>query len=254
MNILILSDFVGCGNVAMATARAVLTHMGHDALCLPTALLSNTWNLGAPAALDTTAYLQEALARWQQLGIRPEGVLIGYLANREQAEFVGQQCRLWRAQGVKIFLDPIFADNGKLYRGITPERIAFLKALLPQIDYVLPNATEAQFLTGEAEPMAAARALVQLGAGCAVITGVEDCGVVLTQEQEAIRLAYTPVPGHYSGAGDSFTALFAGGILNGSTPMQSARAAADTLCRWLTQYRQSPSPVTGLPVERLWEP
>lgn len=54
MNILILSDFVGCGNVAMGVARSVLTHMGHNALCLPTALISNTWNLGAPAVLDTT--------------------------------------------------------------------------------------------------------------------------------------------------------------------------------------------------------
>ena len=62
MNILILSDFVGCGNVAMGVARSVLTHMGHNALCLPTALISNTWNLGAPAVLDTTAYLQEAIA------------------------------------------------------------------------------------------------------------------------------------------------------------------------------------------------
>ena len=253
MNILILSDFVGCGNVAMSTARAVLTRMGHDALCLPTALLSNTWNLGTPAALDTTTYLQEALARWQQLGICPAGVLIGYLANREQAEFVEQQCRLWRAQGATVFLDPIFADNGKLYRGITPERLSYLKTLLPRIDYVLPNATEAQFLTGEADPMAAARALVQLGAGCAVITGVEDHGVVLSQGQESLRLDYTPVPGHYSGAGDSFTALFAGNILNGVSPVHSARAAADTLSRWIALYRQAPSPVTGLPVERLWD-
>ena len=210
MNILILSDFVGCGNVAMGVARSVLTHMGHNALCLPTALISNTWNLGAPAVLDTTAYLQEAL-------------------------------------------DPIFADNGKLYRGITAARIAFLKGLLPHIDYVLPNATEAQFLTGEADPMAAARALVQLGADCAVLTGVEDSAVVLAQGDGVCRLDYSPVPGHYSGAGDSFTALFTGNILNGNPPAKSARLAADTLCQWIDRYRQRPAPITGLPVERLWE-
>ena len=88
MNILILSDFVGCGNVAMGVARSVLTHMGHNALCLPTALISNTWNLGAPAVLDTTAYLQEALAAWERLGIQPEGVLLGYLADEAQTVFI----------------------------------------------------------------------------------------------------------------------------------------------------------------------
>ena len=137
MNILILSDFVGCGNVAMGVARSVLTHMGHNALCLPTALISNTWNLGAPAVLDTTAYLQEALAAWERLGIQPEGVLLGYLADEAQTVFIEEQCRRWREKGIKIFLDPIFADNGKLYRGITAARIAFLKRLLPHIDYVL---------------------------------------------------------------------------------------------------------------------
>lgn len=253
MNILILSDFVGCGNVAMGVARAVLTHMGHNALCLPTALISNTWNLGAPAVLDTTAYLQEALAAWERLGIQPEGVLLGYLADEAQTVFIEEQCRRWREKGIKIFLDPIFADNGKLYRGITAARIAFLKRLLPHIDYVLPNVTEAQFLTGEADSMAAARALVQLGADCAVLTGVEDSAVVLAQGDGICRLDYTPVPGHYSGAGDSFTALFTGNILNGNSPAKSARLAADTLCQWIDRYRQSPSPITGLPVERLWE-
>ena len=253
MNILILSDFVGCGNVAMGVARSVLTRLGHNALCLPTALISNTWNVGAPAVLDTTGYLQEALAAWERLGIQPEGVLLGYLADEAQTAFMAEQCRRWREKGVKIFLDPIFADNGKLYRGITAERIAFLKGLLPQIDYVLPNATEAQFLTGEADPMAAAQALVQLGAGCAVLTGVEDSAVVLAQGDDIFRLDYTPVPGHYSGAGDSFTALFAGNILNGNAPAKSARLAADTLCRWIARYREAPSPVTGLSVERLWD-
>lgn len=253
MNILMLSDFVGCGNVAMGVARAVLTKMGHNALCLPTALISNTWNVGAPAVLDTTAYLQEALAAWERLGIQPEGVLLGYLADEAQAAFIGEQCRRWREKGIKIFLDPIFADNGKLYRGITPARIAFLKGLLPQIDYVLPNATEAQFLTGEADPMTAARALVQVGAGCAVLTGVEGSAVVLAQGDDVLRLDYTPVPGHYSGAGDSFTALFAGNVLNGNSPAQSARMAADTLCQWIAQYREDPSSITGLPVERLWD-
>ena len=57
-HILILTDFVGYGNVAMATARAVLTRMGHRVYCLPTALISNTWNFGSCAQLDTTEYLK----------------------------------------------------------------------------------------------------------------------------------------------------------------------------------------------------
>ena len=82
---------------------------------------------------------------------------------------------------------------------------------------------------------------------------VEDSAVVLAQGDGVCRLDYTPVPGHYSGAGDSFTALFTGNILNGNPPAKSARLAADTLCQWIDRYRQRPAPITGLPVERLWE-
>ena len=88
-HILILSDFVGYGNVAMATSRAVLTRLGHRVYCLPTALISNTWNFGACAQLDTTAYLRDALETWQQLGFRLDGVLMGYIADEAQAAFLG---------------------------------------------------------------------------------------------------------------------------------------------------------------------
>ena len=82
MNILILGDFVGCGDVAMATSRAVLTHMGHSVLCLPTALISNTWNLGTPATAVTTQYIREALKSWEEKNIRVDAVLLGYIADR----------------------------------------------------------------------------------------------------------------------------------------------------------------------------
>lgn len=85
-SILILSDFVGSADVAMAVSRAVLSRMGHRTLCLPTALISNIWSQGTPAQLDTTLYLRSALESWERLGIRPDAVLIGYLANEARCQ------------------------------------------------------------------------------------------------------------------------------------------------------------------------
>ena len=251
--ILVLSDFVGYGNVAMATSRAVLTRLGHRVSCLPTALISNTWNFGACAQLDTTAYLREALETWQQLGFRLDGVLMGYIADEAQAEFLGQQCEIWHRSGVKIFLDPIFADNGQLYRGITAQRLDFLRGLLKQVDFILPNLTEAGFLTGEVDPEAALRGLIRLGAPGAVITGVpqgEAGAVFLAQGEETHSLPYTPVPGSFSGAGDAFTALFAGHILSGRSPRESARLAIDITKAWIIKSREENWQGMGLPVER----
>lgn len=251
--ILILTDFVGCGNVAMATSRAVLTRLGHGVCCLPTALISNTWNLGSCAQLDTTGYLKAALENWDKLGFRFDGVLLGYIADENQAAFLAEQCESWHRAGVPIFLDPIFADNGKLYRGITQERLDFLKNLLRQVDFVLPNLTEAQFLTGEADPCRALRGLMELGARGAAITGVplgEENAVLLALGAETETLPYTPIPGNFSGAGDAFTALFTGGILSGKSPRESAQTAIRTTKQWIQQSQTNPSAIIGLPVER----
>ena len=254
-NVLILSDFVGNAEVAMATSRAVLTRMGHRALCLPTALISNIWSQGTPAQLDTTDYLRGALRAWEGQGLFPEGVLIGYLASEAQAEFVGSQCARWRERGVKIFLDPVFADNGRLYRGIGPERLALLRGLLPLVDYVLPNATEARFLTGLSEPEQAAQALHRMGAGAALVTGVPQRGgsaVVLCGAAGTRFFPYTPVPGDFPGAGDVFAALFTGGILRGDTEEESVSSAVSTVKTWIVRAQSDPTPHTGLPVELLF--
>lgn len=253
MNVLILGDFVGCGDVAMSVSRAVLTRMGHRALCLPTALISNTWNLGTPAVTVTTEYICQALESWEKNGISVDAVLLGYLADARQADWIGRRCAQWHSQGATVFLDPICADNGKLYAGITPQRLDFLRELLKSVDYVLPNATEACFLTGNQNPAPAAQALVELGAGAAVVTGVGECSVLLARKEGLREIPYAPIPGQYSGAGDAFTALFAGSVLLGQSPEDSAKYAAERVRDWIRHYRCVPDSLTGLPVERLWD-
>lgn len=249
--ILLLTDFVGSGDVAMATARTVLTRMGHRVLCLPTALISHTWNLGTPAQLDTTEYLKQTLSLWE--GRSPDGVLLGYVASDEQAAFLAQQCERWQQEGVTIFLDPIFADNGALYRGITRERVELMKGLLPLADFVLPNQTEAGFLTGQTEPMAALAQLRELGAGTALITGAQwegESAIYVMDTAGPHILPYAPIPGSFSGAGDVFTALFTGHILSGQMPADAARAALQTTRTWLLGSLRDSHGSVGLPVER----
>lgn len=249
-HILILSDFVGYGNVAMATSRAVLTKLGCTVLCLPTALISNTWNFGTCAVLDTTEYIRQSLEIWETLSFRLDAVLIGYVADATQAEFLARQCEAWREQGVQIFLDPIFADNGKLYRGITEERLTFLRNLLHQVDCVFPNATESCFLAQTQQPEEALERLAQMTKGSVVITGVDNSAVLLWDGEKSNRLDYTPVPGSYSGAGDAFTALCIGRLLTGTDLLTSVSDAVDTTKEWIRNSLDEHWQGMGLPVER----
>ena len=248
-HVLILSDFVGYGNVAMATSRAVLTRMGCTVFCLPTALISNTWNFGSCATLDTTDYLRRSLANWEQLGFRLDAVLIGYIADEAQAEFLAEQCKRWHDQGIQVYLDPIFADNGKLYRGITEKQVSFLRTLLPRMDGVFPNATESCFLAGAKTPVQALSVLGQMTDGKIIITGAGNA-VLLRDGQLEQTLPYTPVPGSFSGAGDAFTAVCLGGILAGNSLHDSAQTAMETTKIWIKRSQEEGWQGMGLPVER----
>lgn len=250
--VLILSDFVGLGNVAMGVTRAVLTKLGCTALCLPTALISNTWNCGACAQLDTTPYLRQSLTVWQELNVGFDAVLIGYIAGEEQAQWIGGLCEQWKDAGVQIFLDPIFADNGRLYRGITPQRLAYLRQLLKKADYALPNRTEACFLAETDDPEDAARKLAEPGSAGIVVTGA-DSAVLLCRNGHVERRPYVSIPGNYPGAGDAFTALFTGNILSGLTPSQSVDRAIETTASWIRQSAEENRQGMGLPIERYFQ-
>ena len=50
--------------------------------------------------------------------------------------------------GRLVMVDPIMADGGKLYNGIGMERVAAMRKLVSYSDVMVPNMTEAGFLTG----------------------------------------------------------------------------------------------------------
>ena len=56
-------------------------------------------------------------------------------------------CKARAEKGVTIFTDPIMGDEGKLYNGITEETIDLMRELISAADYIVPNYTEAAYLT-----------------------------------------------------------------------------------------------------------
>lgn len=249
--ILLLSDFVGLGDVALASGRAILTHDGYRVFSLPTALISHTWNLGAPAVLDTTDYICQSLARWAEMGIRFDAVCIGYVPDAKQAEFLARQCRTWQEQGIPIFLDPVFADNGRLYSGISPTQVEILGRMLDAVTCIFPNATEAAFLAGAHPDIPSL--LTALTPPMVFLTGARlenQPAVALKTPSGIFCLPYTPVPGTFSGTGDAFFACCVSALLRGLSPQEAAREAMTRISAMLRQAVASGWTHTGLPVER----
>ena len=113
------------------------------------------------------------------------------------------------AAGATVSVDPNWDPTGAWDGG--------LPALLPALDVFLPNAAEARYLAGEADALAAARALaadagrplvvVKLGADGAVAVGADGT--------EARAPGYPVSAVDTTGAGDAFDAAFVAGYVGG---------------------------------------
>ena len=149
MTILLLGDLTGRSRVALRMLTGELENRGHEVLALPTALISNTLNLGRAAIADTTDYLLEALETWEAIGLSYDLLYIGYVTGLAQAEKLCRVADAARARGVPVVVDPILGDHGKRYNSVSMEQAEAMARLIRHADIITPNLTEACLMTGQ---------------------------------------------------------------------------------------------------------
>jgi sugar/nucleoside kinase (ribokinase family) len=100
-----------------------------------------------------------------------------------------------------------------------------LAPCLPDLDYLFMNEDEARMATGAADPAAAARTVLELGARAAVIKlGPRGCGIY-TAEGEFLCPAFDVPVKDTTGAGDCFVAGFLAARLKGADLYEAGRFA-----------------------------
>lgn len=243
--VLLLGDLTGCSRVALRMLCAVLEARGHEVLMLPTALISNTLNLGRHAALDTTDYLLNSLAAWEALGITADLAYIGYITGMEQAQKLAGVADGLRERAVPVVLDPILGDGGKKYNSVSEGQVQGMRLLMRHADLITPNLTEACLLADEAYredgDEALAETLAQNGCGVLITSARAEGGdaVIGRTADEAFALPFERVPGHRWGTGDLFTGLLIDGLLSGRTVRDAARMAGAGVERQLRGEEES---------------
>lgn len=218
---LVLGDITGRSRVAVRMLTRVLEERGVEVLALPTALISNTLNLGTHAALDTTAYLLDALAAYKRIGLEWDAVHIGYITDLAQAGALCAVADENRECGRLVVLDPILGDDGARYHSVTTEQMEGMRQLMVHVDLITPNLTEAALLSGidYGEALTGAQnkrmldALSGKGARSVLITSArtqagEPAMIGYDAEQgETFVLPYTQLPVSRGGTGDFFSAV-----------------------------------------------
>ena len=80
---------------------------------------------------------------WQSLGLQFDALYTGYLGSFEQIELMKDFFTRFKGEDTVILIDPVMADNGKLYGGFAEDFPQGMAELCGMADIIVPNLTEA---------------------------------------------------------------------------------------------------------------
>ncbi|MBP5165776.1 MAG: pyridoxamine kinase [Oscillospiraceae bacterium] len=262
--ILTIQDISCLGQCSLTVALPILSACGQEACIMPSAVLStHTGGFRNFTFCDLTEEMPKIAAHWINEGIRFDCIYTGYLGSKKQIDYVIDIFRSLLAPGGKIVVDPAMADNGRLYTGFDDAFALEMARLCPYADVILPNWTEACFLTGRSyredytpeEVTGMMDALQGLGAKSVVITGIgydpAQTGVAVRSEAGDSYYAHHRFESGFHGTGDVYSAAFVGAWTSGKGLEESARIAADYTLSCIALTKDDPNHWYGVKFEAM---
>ena len=214
----VLHDIVAVGKSGMMNILPILSVFGLEACPIPTMLLSTHTAYKDPIISIPQGYILGALEHYKNLNVKFDTILIGYMGRNRIVSEVIEFVRFFKEKyNTKVILDPIFADNGKIYGNIEKNYENNIKLLLKYTDLILPNITEAQYLSGMKNVKDIGNKLTEYGCDV-IITGSE----IFDNEMEIYSVVnsnhkihrYTRFNDNFHGTGDTFTGLITALVMN----------------------------------------
>jgi len=241
-----IHDISGVGKCSLTVALPIISAAGVECSVMPTAVLStHTGGFSGFTFRDLTEDMLPMAEHWKKEDITFDAFYSGYLGSLAQIDIVRDIFKMFRTPETLVMVDPVMADNGKLYSLFTAEHVKGMAKLCGFADVIVPNRTEAAFMLGreyksgpmtkdEAEDLL--RALATLGAKKVVLTGVffgnDDLGAACydTQTGQIDYVLGKRIEGLYHGSGDVFASLLLGALMRGRNLVDAAKTAVDYTC------------------------
>lgn len=238
--ILTIQDISCVGQCSLTVALPIISACGVETCILPSAVLStHTAGFSGFTFRDLTDDMPAISKHWQKENIKFDGIYTGYLGSTKQIGYVIDIIKNHNKDGAKAIIDPAMADGGKLYPLFNQEYVEAMKGLCACADYVVPNITEAAFLTDMEYKTEYDRAyidemvekLVALGAKNVILTGVSYragyTGIVVFENGEYNYYEHEFLPNSCHGTGDIYASAFTGALVRGKSAFEAAKIAAD---------------------------
>ncbi len=238
--LLTIQDISCVGQCSLTVALPVISACGIETCVLPSAVLStHTAGFSGYTFRDLTDDMPAIKDHWVKEGIKFDSIYTGYLGSTKQIEYVADIFEATGSESCIKIVDPAMADNGKLYPGFDAEFVQAMKSLCGKADYVVPNITEACFLTNLEFKTEYDKAyidvlldkLTALGCKNIILTGVsykpDTTGVVVYENGVYSYYEHEKLSNSCHGTGDIYASAFTGALVRGKTAHEAAKIAAD---------------------------
>lgn len=240
--IAIINDMAGFGRCSMAVALPVISACKVQACPVPTSIFSNHTGFPTHYMKDLTEFMNPYLEGWNQLHLKFDGILCGFLSSIPQMKYINSylDSSLHNTVSPIIIIDPVMGDHGKAYKTITPDFCLHMKQFIQKASILTPNITEACLLTdtpykdsqwSETDLIQISEKLHSMGPQKIVITGIKDeiqfCNFIYENNMTYSNYA-TPIAGaSRPGTGDIFASILSALSVRGFNFTTSVQIAAD---------------------------
>ena len=238
--VLTVQDISCVGQCSLTVALPILSACKMETIILPSAILStHTAGFKGFTFRDLTDDIDKIVEHWSKENIFFDALYTGYLGSVDQIDKVINIAETRLKEGALKIVDPAMADNGVLYSIFDNEFVRNMKRLCDKADILLPNITEASFLTGieykekydELYIEKLVKALAVNDNQKIVLTGVsykeDTTGVVVYENGNIQYYEHQKIDQGCHGTGDVYASAFVGALMNDKTTFEAAKIAAD---------------------------
>ena len=240
--IVTIQDVSCFGKCSVTVALPLISAMGVECAIIPTSVLStHTGGFEGFTFRDLSDDIPKIKDHWKKYDLKFDTIYTGYLGSVKQIDYTIDFISEFKKENTLLFVDPAMADKGKMYTGFNSEFPAHMARLCACADIIVPNVTEASFLTGtpyaesydEAHVKCLLKKLCALGAKKAVITGIslekstQGAYFYDSLTDEYYFYSASNVDRNFHGTGDTFASVFCGAITKGFDVKRALEIAVD---------------------------
>lgn len=264
--VLTIQDISCVGQCSLTVALPIISACGIETCILPSAVLStHTGGFTGYTFRDLTEDMPAIAKHWSKEKILFDAIYTGYLGSTKQIDHVADiMDTLLAEDGLKI-VDPAMADNGKLYYGFDNDFVKAMKRLCGKADIVIPNITEACFITNteyieseysEEYIQGLLEKLATLGADKVILTGVSyendklGVAVYFSDSKKIEYYFHRRIEGGVHGTGDVYASSFTGALMRGLSLYDSAKLAANFTVESIVKTKVDKSHWYGVKFEK----